>query len=76
MINANTNNKKGEKMNEKKYKMILSEDEHSLIEYLLVNSLIEKGKSPIKHKRLTASDYDLDHLEIKDLKNLYKKIKI
>ena len=52
-------------------------DEVCLVKYLLTSALIEKGADPLKNnKNVLNYDFKIEHTNIKQLKNLYNKLKI
>jgi len=61
------------KIKEKTFNVNLNYDEICLVKYLLTNALIEKDADPLKNNKFVLNyDYKIEHLNIKDLKDLYK----
>lgn len=61
--------------NKKTLNLTLNYDEYNLVNYLLTSALIEKGADPLKgNKNVTNYDFKIEHTNIKQLKNLSKKL--
>ena len=53
----------------------LNYDEYCLIKYLLTSALIEKGADPLKNNKFVNNHiFKIEHINIKQLKNLEKNI--
>ena len=76
-MNKLTKEKMKKIKNRKTLNLNLNYDEVCLVKYLLTSALIEKGADPLKNnKNVLNYDFKIEHTNIKQLKNLYNKLKI